>query len=63
MLPKSEGGVVDLNLMVYGKRNLRVVDASIIIPILVSAHPQTGVYAIAEWAAEIISEFWRKGSR
>lgn len=57
MLPKAKGGVVDSKLMVYGTSNLRVVDASII-PILVSAHPQTGVYGIAERGAEIIAESW-----
>ena len=59
MLPKNDGGVVDSKLMVYGTSNLRVVDASII-PILVSAHPQTGVYGIAERAAEIISRCWMR---
>jgi choline dehydrogenase-like flavoprotein len=58
MLPIDCGGVVDAELMVYGSSNLRVVDASVI-PILVSAHPQTGVYGIAERAAEIIAERWR----
>ena len=58
MLPRQYCGVVDSRLVVYGTSNLRVVDASVI-PILVSAHPQTGVYGIAERAAEIISECWR----
>ncbi len=57
MLPEEEGGVVDRNLIVYGTSNLRIVDASII-PILVSAHPQTGIYGIAERAAEIIADRW-----
>ena len=58
MLPKHDDGVVDSKLLVYGTTNLRVVDASVI-PILVSAHPQTGIYGIAERAAEIISECWQ----
>jgi choline dehydrogenase-like flavoprotein len=53
MLPRKDGGVVDSRLMVYGTANLRVVDASII-PVEISAHPQTAVYGIAEMAAEII---------
>lgn len=53
MLPKSKGGVVDSRLRVYGVKNLRVVDASIM-PVLISAHMQTAVYGIAEMAAEMI---------
>jgi choline dehydrogenase-like flavoprotein len=53
MLPKKDGGVVDPKLVVYGTRNLRVVDASIM-PVLISAHLQTAVYGIAEMAADII---------
>jgi choline dehydrogenase-like flavoprotein len=53
MLPKSDGGVVDKNLLVYGTANLRVVDASII-PIQMSGHIQTAVYGIAEMAAQKI---------
>lgn len=57
MLPRKDSGVVDSELKVYGTRNLRVVDASVI-PVLVSAHPQTGIYGIAELAAMLISESW-----
>ncbi|PIL24202.1 hypothetical protein GSI_13955 [Ganoderma sinense ZZ0214-1] len=54
MLPQELGGVVDpKTLKVYGASNLRVVDASVF-PMLVSAHPQVTVYAIAERAADII---------
>ncbi|KAK4156803.1 pyranose dehydrogenase 3 [Chaetomidium leptoderma] len=53
MLPRKDGGVVDPKLIVYGTANLRVVDASII-PVQISAHPQTAVYGIAERAAEMI---------
>ncbi|KAK3661724.1 hypothetical protein LTR56_000213 [Elasticomyces elasticus] len=58
MLPRADGGVVSPELMVYDTTNLRVVDASII-PILVSAHPQTGIYGLAERAAEIIAARWK----
>ncbi|KAG5652642.1 hypothetical protein H0H81_004197 [Sphagnurus paluster] len=53
MLPREEGGVVDANLKVYGTKNLRVVDASII-PIQIASHPMATIYAIAEKAADII---------
>jgi choline dehydrogenase-like flavoprotein len=58
MLPEADGGVVDGELRVYGVRNLRVVDASVI-PIMISANIQTAVYGVAERAAEIIAEGYR----
>lgn len=57
MLPKEDGGVVDAELKVYGVQGLRVVDASIM-PALVSGHIQSGVYGIAERAAQIVSSQW-----
>jgi choline dehydrogenase-like flavoprotein len=53
MLPRNQGGVVDASLTVYGTKNVRVVDASII-PLHISAHIQGTVYGIAEKAADII---------
>jgi choline dehydrogenase-like flavoprotein len=53
MLPKADGGVVDSKLKVYGTKNLRVADASVI-PLQLSAHIQHTVYAIAEKAADLI---------
>lgn len=47
MAPRAAGGVVDSTLNVYGTRNLRVVDASII-PIQLACHIQATVYTIAE---------------
>ncbi|KAI1172620.1 GMC oxidoreductase [Nemania sp. FL0916] len=53
MLPRDLGGVVDTTLKVYGTKNVRVVDASVI-PHLLSGHPSATVYALAERAARII---------
>ncbi|QRV93948.1 GMC oxidoreductase [Ceratobasidium sp. AG-Ba] len=53
MLPHEDGGVVDSNLKVYGTANLRVVDASVI-PIHLSCHIQSTIYAIAEKASDLI---------
>lgn len=47
MSPRKHGGVVNPELLVYGTKNLRVVDASII-PLLPAAHLQAVVYGIAE---------------
>ena len=57
MLPRGEGGVVDMKLRVYGTKNLRVVDASVI-PLHSAANTTTTVYALAEKAADLIKEKW-----
>ncbi|KAI1172711.1 GMC oxidoreductase-domain-containing protein [Nemania sp. FL0916] len=53
MMPRKAGGVVDPGLRVYGTKNLRVVDASIM-PLIPGGHIQSAIYAIAEKAADII---------
>ena len=55
MMPKTLGGVVSDRLVVYGTRNLRVVDASIM-PIIPRGNILTSVYALAEKAAQMIKE-------
>ncbi|GKZ27109.1 hypothetical protein AbraIFM66951_008098 [Aspergillus brasiliensis] len=55
MMPREIGGVVDDRLRVYGCKNLRVVDASVI-PLIPRGNIQTTVYAVAEKAADIIKE-------
>jgi choline dehydrogenase-like flavoprotein len=55
MMPKELGGVVNNRLKVYGTRNVRVVDASIM-PFQVSGHLSSTVYAIAERAADMIKQ-------
>ncbi|RDB15490.1 Glucose oxidase [Hypsizygus marmoreus] len=53
MLPREKGGVVNPELKVYGTKNVRVVDLSIL-PLHFASHSQSSVYAIAEQAADII---------
>lgn len=53
MMPKELGGVVDDKLMVYGTKNVRVVDASVF-PFQVSGHLTSTLYALSERAADII---------
>lgn len=55
MLPLDLGGVVDTELRVHGTEGLRVVDAGVM-PMVLGAHLQAAVYAIAERAADIISD-------
>ncbi|KAL1853314.1 hypothetical protein Plec18170_005311 [Paecilomyces lecythidis] len=53
MLPRKLGGVVDPHLRVYGTKNLRVCDASIV-PLIPRANPQAPIYGVAEHGAHII---------
>ncbi|TGO59177.1 hypothetical protein BCON_0047g00150 [Botryotinia convoluta] len=55
MLPLDKGGVVSEKLIVYGTKNLRIVDASIF-PLSTRGNCQTTVYAVAEKAADLIRE-------
>ncbi|KAF6810429.1 Oxygen-dependent choline dehydrogenase 5 [Colletotrichum sojae] len=52
-MPREWGGVLDENLMVYGVKKLRVVDASMM-PTTVGATTSMTVYAVAEKAADMI---------
>lgn len=61
MLPKSAGGVVSPELVVYGTSNVRVVDSSIF-PYQVNGHPSSTVYAVAERAADIIKAAFSNGT-
>ena len=53
MMPRDKGGVVDTRLKVYGTKNVRVVDASIV-PLHVRGNTGTLTYAIAERGADLI---------
>ncbi|GAB1194311.1 hypothetical protein APSETT444_003555 [Aspergillus pseudonomiae] len=55
MMPRSIGGVVDNRLRVYGTRNVRVVDASVL-PFQVCGHLVSTLYAVAERASDLIKE-------
>ncbi|KAL0780197.1 hypothetical protein CaCOL14_004681 [Colletotrichum acutatum] len=52
-MPREWGGVLDENLLVYGVKKLRVVDASMM-PTTVGATTSMTVYAVAEKAADMI---------
>jgi choline dehydrogenase-like flavoprotein len=53
MMPKRLGGVVDPQFWVYGCKNLRVCDASII-PIAPGTNPQATIYSVAEHGSKIV---------
>lgn len=53
MMAREWGGVVDAELRVYGTRNVRVVDASVL-PWQVCGHLTSTIYAVAERASDII---------
>ncbi|KAL4868999.1 hypothetical protein BDV12DRAFT_185557 [Aspergillus spectabilis] len=53
MLPREKGGVVDAELRVYGTRNVRVVDASVL-PFQLCGHLTSTLYAVAEKASDLI---------
>ncbi|EUC42719.1 GMC oxidoreductase [Bipolaris oryzae ATCC 44560] len=53
MMREDLGGVVDERLTVYGTKNVRICDASVL-PIIPRGNILTAVYAFAEKAAEII---------
>ncbi|KAG8949735.1 hypothetical protein FRC04_008275 [Tulasnella sp. 424] len=57
LAPQELGGVVSPQLLVYGSKNVRVVDASVF-PMHLSAHAQSTTYAIGEKAADIIKSLW-----
>ncbi|KAF7713242.1 Glucose-methanol-choline oxidoreductase [Penicillium ucsense] len=55
MLPREKGGVVSPELKVYGTKNVRVVDASVL-PFQLCGHLVSTLYAVAEKASDIIKE-------
>ncbi|KAI0480617.1 hypothetical protein GGR56DRAFT_687831 [Xylariaceae sp. FL0804] len=55
MLAREDGGVVDTSLLVYGTRNVRVVDGSVF-PYQPSGHPMGLTYALAVRAAQLFQQ-------
>ncbi|KAI0931110.1 hypothetical protein AcW2_000066 [Taiwanofungus camphoratus] len=53
MLPREKNGVVDPELRVYGTKNLRIADLSVV-PLHFAAHTQATAYAIGERLADIL---------
>ena len=53
MLPRDKGGVVSPELRVYGTKNVRVVDASVL-PFQLCGHLTSTLYAVAERAFDMI---------
>lgn len=53
MMPRELGGVVGTDMRVHGVEGLWVVDASVM-PLLPAAHTQATVYAVAEYASDLI---------
>ncbi|KAI9823826.1 MAG: hypothetical protein M1819_001127 [Sarea resinae] len=62
MMSRELGGVVSDRLIVHGTKNLRVVDASIF-PLEPLGNIQGSVYAVAEKAADVIKEDWKKSGK
>lgn len=61
MMPKKHGGVVDTKFKVYGTKNVRIVDGSVL-PIQISAHLSSTLYGFAEKGAEEILLHNKMGS-
>jgi choline dehydrogenase-like flavoprotein len=58
MLPRNMGGVVSPQLKVYGTKNVRVIDASVV-PFQLCGHLTSTLYAVAEKAADMIKKQYR----
>lgn len=56
--PHDPEAVVDNELRVYGIKNLRVADTSII-PVTITAHTMLPSYMIGEKAADLIKQTWQ----
>ena len=57
MRPCNDNGVVDPSLHVYGVKNVRVVDTSIL-PIITSCNIMAPTYMVGEKGADLIKETW-----
>lgn len=57
--PNDPEAVVDNELRVYGVKNLRVADTSVI-PVTITAHTVIPSYMIGEKAADLLKQTWQK---
>lgn len=55
----DQNAVVNPQLQVYGVKNLRVVDASIM-PTIPAAHTNAASFMIGEKGADLVKSAWRK---
>lgn len=53
MLPLADGGVLNQKLIVYGTKNIRIIDASMIL-LIPRGNIQSTVYAVTERAVDLI---------
>lgn len=53
----DKDSVVDPKLRVYGIKNLRVVDGSIM-PVIPASHTNSVIYMIGEKASDLIKQTW-----
>lgn len=59
--PNDPDAIVDNELRVYGIKNLRVADTSVV-PVTITAHTALPAYMIGEKAADLVKHTWQKSN-